>query len=185
MDVDFPSLTSFSIKIRADRTKESIAYLQKNWDAWFPGKDFQYSFLDKTLGDQYARDQKQGRVIGYFCGLAIFVSCLGLLGLIALIGRQRAREIGIRKVLGATATGVVLLLSKDFIRLILLSIVLATPLAVWAMQRWLMQFAYHIDISWWMIALSALGMVGIAMLTLCLQAVRAALVNPLKSLRSE
>jgi len=185
MDVDFPSLTSFSIKIRADRTKEAIAFLQRNWDAWFPGKDFQYSFLDKTLGDQYSRDQKQGRVIGYFCGLAIFVSCLGLLGLIALIGRQRAREIGIRKVLGATATGVVVLLSKDFIRLILVAIVLATPLAVWVMHRWLMQFAYHITISWWMIALSAIGMVGIAMLTLCLQAVRAALVSPLKSLRSE
>ncbi|HVU93584.1 MAG TPA: ABC transporter permease [Puia sp.] len=185
MDVDFPSLTSFSIKIRADRTKEAIAFLQRNWDAWFPGKDFQFSFLDKTLGDQYTRDQKQGRVIGYFCGLAIFVSCLGLLGLIALIGRQRAREIGIRKVLGATATGVVILLSKDFIRLILVAIVLATPVAVWVMHRWLMQFAYHIDISWWMIALSAAGMVGIAMLTLCLQAVRAALVNPLKSLRSE
>jgi putative ABC transport system permease protein len=107
------------------------------------------------------------------------------LGLIALVARQRTREIGIRKVLGASVSGVVALLSKDFIRLILLSIILATPLTIWIMHRWLMQFAYRVDISWWIIALSAIGMIAIAMLTLCLQAVRAALANPLKSLRAE
>jgi putative ABC transport system permease protein len=185
MDVDYPSLTSFSIKMRADRTKEAIAFLRKNWDAWFPGKDFQYSFLDQGLADQYAREQKQGKTIGYFSALAVFVSCLGLLGLIALVARQRTREIGIRKVLGATVPGVVALLSKDFLRLILLSIVLSTPLSIWAMHRWLTHFAYRIGISWWMIAVSAVGMIAIAMLTLCLQAVRAAVANPLKSLRSE
>jgi putative ABC transport system permease protein len=184
MDVDYPSLTSFSIKIRAHRTKETIAFLQKNWDAWFPGKDFQYSFLDKGLADQYARDQKQGKAIGYFSGLAVFISCLGLLGMIALVARQRTREIGIRKVLGATVPSVLVLLSKDFIRLILVSIMLATPLAIWLMHRWLAHFAYRIDISWRIVALSAMGMIGIAMLTLCLQAIRAALANPLKSLRS-
>jgi len=184
MDVDYPSLTSFSIKIRADRTKETIAFLQKNWDAWFPGKDFQYSFLDKGLADQYARDQKQGKAIGYFSGLAVFISCLGLLGMIALVARQRTREIGIRKVLGATVPSVLILLSKDFIRLILLSIVLATPLTIGVMYRWLGHFAYRVDISWWIITLSAMGMIAIAMLTLCLQAIRAALANPLKSLRS-
>jgi len=184
MDVDYPSLTSFSIKIRADRTKETIAFLQKNWDAWFPGKDFQYSFLDKGLADQYARDQKQEKAIGYFSGLAVFISCLGLLGMIALVARQRTREIGIRKVLGATVPSVLILLSKDFIRLILLSIVLATPLTIGVMYRWLGHFAYRVDISWWIITLSAMGMIAIAMLTLCLQAIRAALANPLKSLRS-
>lgn len=185
MDVDYPSLTSFSIKIRADRTKEAIAFLQKNWDAWFPGKDFQYSFLDKALADQYTRDQKEGKAIGYFSALAVFVSCLGLLGLIALVARQRTREIGIRKVLGATVPGVILLLSKDFIRLILLSIVLATPLTIWIMHRWLTQFAYRIDISWWIIALCAIGMIATAMATLCLQAVRAAMANPVYSLRAD
>jgi putative ABC transport system permease protein len=185
MDIDYPSLTSFSIKIRADRTKEAVAFLQKNWDSWFPGKDFQYSFLDKALADQYTRDQKQGKAIGYFCALAVFVSCLGLLGLIALIARQRTREIGIRKVLGATVPSVVVLLSKDFIRLILLSIVVATPLTIWIMHRWLMQFAYRIAIGWWIVVLAAAGMIAIAMLTLCLQAIRAALANPLRSLRSE
>jgi putative ABC transport system permease protein len=185
MDVDYPSLTSFSIKIRADRTKEAIVFLQRNWDAWFPGKDFQYSFLDKGLDDQYARDQKQGKAIGYFSGLAVLVSCMGLLGLIALVTRQRTREIGIRKVLGATVPGIVALLSKDFMRLILFSIVLATPITIWLMHRWLAHFAYRIDISWWIVALSAIGMIAIAMLTLCLQAIRAAAVNPLKSLRAE
>jgi putative ABC transport system permease protein len=183
MDVDYPSLTSFSIKIRTGRVKETIAFLGKIWDAWFPGKDFQYSFLDKGLEDQYARDQKQGRAIGYFSGLAVFISCLGLLGMIALVARQRTREISIRKVLGATAPGILVLLSKDFIRLILLSIVLATPLTIWVMHRWLTHFAYRIDISWWIVALSAMGMIAIAMLTLCLQAIRAAMANPLKSLR--
>jgi len=185
MDVDYPSLTSFSIKIRADRKKEAIAFLQKNWDAWFPGKDFQYSFLDKGLEDQYARDQQQGKAIGYFCALAVFISCLGLLGMIALAARQRIREIGIRKVLGATVTSILVLLSKDFIRLILLSIVVAMPFTIWIMHRWLANFAYHIDISWWIITLSAVAMIAIAMLTLCLQAIQAALASPLKSLRSK
>ena len=185
MDVDYPSLTSFSIKIRSDRTKEAIAFLQKNWDAWFPGKDFQYSFLDKALADQYTRDQKQGKAIGYFSALAVFVSCLGLLGLIALVARQRTREIGIRKVLGATVPSVVALLSKDFMRLILLSIVVATPLSIWIMHRWLLQFAYRIDISWWIVALAAIGLIAIAMLTLWLQAVRAAMANPVRSLRAD
>jgi len=185
MDIDYPSLTSFSIRIRADRTKEAVAFLQRNWDAWFPGKDFQYSFLDKALTDQYSRDQKQGKAIGYFSALAVFVSCLGLLGLIALVARGRTREIGIRKVLGATVPGVVALLSKDFIRLILFSIVLATPLTIWIMHRWLLQFAYRIDISWWIVASAAVGLIAIAMVTLCVQAVRAAMANPLKSLRAD
>jgi len=185
MDVDYPSLTNFSIKMRAGRTKAAIAFLQKNWDAWFPGKDFQYDFLDKGLGDQYTRDQKQGKAIGYFSALAIFISCLGLLGMIALVARQRTREIGIRKVLGASVPSVIVLLSKDFIRLILLSIVLSTPLAIWGMHRWLEHFAYRIDISWWIITLSAMAMIAIAMVTLCLQAIRAALANPLKSLRAK
>jgi putative ABC transport system permease protein len=185
MDVDYPSLTTFSIKMRADRTREAIAFLQKSWDVWFPAKDFQYDFLDKGLDDQYAQEQKQGRAIGYFAGLAVFVSCLGLFGLIALVARQRTREIGIRKVLGASVSSIVALLSKDFMRLILLAIVLATPLSWWAMHRWLTHFAYRIDISWWIIALSALGMIAIALLTLCLQTIRAGLANPLNSLRSE
>jgi putative ABC transport system permease protein len=185
MDVDYPSLTTFSIKIRTDHAGAAIAFLQKSWDAWFPGKDFQYNYLDKGLDDQYTQEQTQGRTIGYFAALAVFVSCLGLFGLIALVARQRTREIGIRKVLGASVTGIVGLLSKDFIRLILLAIVLATPLCCWAMHRWLTHFAYRIDISWWIIALSALGMIAVALLTLCLQTIRAALANPLSSLRSE
>jgi len=185
MDVDYASLTTFSIKVRADRTKAAIAFLQKNWDAWFPAKDFQYHFLDKGLDDQYAAEQKQGKAIGYFAGLAVFVSCLGLLGLIALIARQRTREIGIRKVLGASVPGIVALLSKDFIRLILLAIVLATPFSWWAMHRWLTRFAYRIEISWWIIASSAAVLLLLALLTLCLQTIRAALSNPLASLRSE
>jgi putative ABC transport system permease protein len=183
MDIDYPSLTTFSIKIKGDRTKETIAFLQKSWDAWFPAKDFQYTFLDKGLDDQYEIEQQQGKTIGYFAGLAVFVSCLGLFGLIALVARQRTREIGIRKVLGASVASIVSLLSKSFIGLILLAIILATPLSWWAMDRWLARFAYRIDISWWIMALSAAGMIAIALVTLCLQTIRAALANPISSLR--
>jgi putative ABC transport system permease protein len=159
--------------------------VHKSWDTWFPEKDFQYDFLDKGLNDQYQKEEKLGTTIGYFAGLAVFVSCLGLLGLIALVARQRNREIGIRKVLGASAGGIVALLSKDFILLIALSILISSPLAWWAMHLWLAHFAYSVGVSWWVVALSAGGMVLIALLTLCIQAIKAAFANPLRSLRSE
>ncbi len=185
MDIDDRALNVFSIKMRSDQINKTIASVHKSWDAWFPEKDFQYDFLDKGLNDQYQKEEKLGITIGYFAGLAVFVSCLGLLGLIALVARQRNREIGIRKVLGASAGGIVALLSKDFILLIVISILISSPLAWWTMHQWLAHFAYSIGVSWWMIALSAGGMVLIALLTLCIQAIKAAFTNPLRSLRSE
>ena len=185
MDINMRSLNIFSIKMRSDQISKTIASVHKDWDAWFPEKNFQYEFLDKGLNDQYQKEEKLGTTIGYFAGLAVFVSCLGLLGLIALVARQRNREIGIRKVLGASAGGIVALLSKDFILLIAISILIASPIAWWAMHQWLAHFAYRVGVSWWVVALSAGGMVLIALLTLCFQAIRAAVANPLRSLRSE
>jgi putative ABC transport system permease protein len=185
MDIDDRALNVFSIKMRSDQINKTIASVHKSWDTWFPEKDFQYDFLDKGLNDQYQKEEKLGTTIGYFAGLAVFVSCLGLLGLIALVARQRNREIGIRKVLGASAGGIVALLSKDFILLIALSILISSPLAWWAMHLWLAHFAYSVGVSWWVVALSAGGMVLIALLTLCIQAIKAAFANPLRSLRSE
>jgi putative ABC transport system permease protein len=185
MDIDDRALNVFSIKMRSDQINKTIASVHKSWDTWFPEKDFQYDFLDKGLNDQYQKEEKLGTTIGYFAGLAVFVSCLGLLGLIALVARQRNREIGIRKVLGASAGGIVALLSKDFILLIAISILISSPLAWWAMHLWLAHFAYSVGVSWWVVALSAGGMVLIALLTLCIQAIKAAFANPLRSLRSE
>jgi len=185
MDIDNRALNVFSIKMRPDNINKTIASVHKEWDAWFPERNFQYEFLDKGLNDQYQKEEKLGTTIGYFAGLAVFVSCLGLLGLIALIARQRNKEIGIRKVLGASAGGIVALLSKDFILLIAISILISSPLAWWTMHQWLAHFAYRVGVSWWVIALSAGGLVLIALLTLCIQAIKAAVANPLRSLRSE
>jgi putative ABC transport system permease protein len=185
MDIHNRALNVFSIKMRPGQINKTIASVHKEWDAWFPERNFQYEFLDKGLNDQYQKEEKLGTTIGYFAGLAVFVSCLGLLGLIALIARQRNKEIGIRKVLGASAGGIVALLSKDFILLIAISIGLSSPLAWWTMHQWLAHFAYRVGVSWWMIALSAGGMALIALLTLCIQAIKAAFTNPLRSLRSE
>jgi putative ABC transport system permease protein len=185
MDIDNRALNVLSVKMRSDQINKTLAFVHKSWDAWFPEKDFQYDFLDKGLNDQYQKEQKLGTTIGYFAGLAVFVSCLGLLGLIALVARQRNKEIGIRKVLGASAGGIIALLSKEFILLIAISILISSPLAWWTMHQWLAHFAYRVGVSWWVIALSAGGMVLIALLTLCIQAIRAAIANPLRSLRSE
>ena len=185
MDIDNRALNVFSIKMRPGQIDKTIASVHKEWDSWFPERNFQYEFLDKGLNDQYQKEQKLGTTIGFFAGLAVFVSCLGLLGLIALVARQRNKEIGIRKVLGASAGGIVALLSKDFILLIAISILISSPLAWWTMHQWLAHFAYRVGVSWWVIALSAGGMVLIALLTLCIQTIRAALTNPLKSLRTE
>ena len=120
-----------------------------------------------------------------FSGLTVLIACLGLFGLAAYTAEQRTKEIGVRKVLGASVTSIVALLSKDFLKLVLIAIVLATPLAWYAMSRWLQDFAYKIEIEWWVFALAGLLAVGIALLTVSFQSVKAALMNPVKSLRSE
>ena len=125
------------------------------------------------------------KLANYFAFLAIFISCLGLLGLAAFTAEQRTREIGVRKVLGANVRGIVSLLSKDFIRLVVIAIVIASPLAWYFMHRWLQDFAYRTPISWWIFALAGLLAILIAFLTVSFQAIKAAVANPIKSLRTE
>ena len=124
-------------------------------------------------------------LIGSFTGIAILISCLGLFGLATFAAEQRTKEIGIRKVLGASVAGITGLLTKDFLKLVLLAIVIACPLAWWLMQKWLDDFAYSIKMQWWMFALAGLTALVIAFLTVSFQSIRAALANPVKSLRSE
>ena len=183
-----PSLTdqdNLYIKIRPDKTADALAFIEKAYRQFEPGGVFDYQFLSQNFAQQYASVEKQGQLLLLFSGLAIFIACLGLFGLATFTAEQRTKEIGVRKVLGASVGSIVTLLSKDFLKLVLIAIVIASPIAWWAMHRWLQDFAYKIDIEWWVFALAGLLSVGIALLTVSFQSVKAALMNPVKSLRSE
>ncbi|GAB4021861.1 ABC transporter permease [Spirosoma koreense] len=169
----------------SDRVQDKLAELERLYKASYPGNPFEYYFADENYNRQYQSEQQYGQVFTLASGLAIFIACLGLFGLAAFTTEQRTKEIGVRKVLGASVTSIVALLSKDFLKLVLIAIVIASPIAWYAMNRWLQEFAYKIDIAWWMFGLAGLLAVGIALLTVSLQSVKAALMNPVRSLRSE
>lgn len=152
--------------------------LENAWNKINAGSPFVYSFIDKDFQRNYEKDQRASGIVGYFTFIAILIACLGLFGLSAFSAEQRTREIGIRKVLGASATNIAALLSKDFIKLVLIAIAIASPLAWYAMNKWLQEFAYRISISWWMFFVAGLVAVLIAMITVSFQAIKAALVNP-------
>jgi putative ABC transport system permease protein len=154
----------------------------KQYNGQYP---FSYAFLDDTFNDLYKGEQAEGRLFDYFAGIAIFISCLGLLGLATFTAQVRTREIGVRKVLGASVSGIVGMLARDFVGLVLIAIVVATPVAWFAMYKWLQDYAYRIDISWWMFVAAGLAAVFIAFATISFQSFKAALMNPVKSLRSE
>ena len=154
----------------------------KQYNGQYP---FSYAFLDDIFNDLYQGEQREGTLFTYFAVIAIFISCLGLLGLAAYTAQVRTREIGVRKVLGASVGGIVQLLAKDFVKLVLISILIASPLAWYFMHKWLQDFAYKITIGWWVFALAGTMAIVIAFITISFQAVKAALANPVKSLRSE
>ncbi len=163
----------------------SISDIEKVWTKLNPSVPFVYSFLDQDFQRNYEKEQRTSQIVVYFTIIAIFIACLGLFGLSAFAAEQRTKEIGIRKVLGASIADVTSLLSKDFIRLILMAIVIALPLAWYAMNQWLQDFAYRITISWWMFVLAGLLAVVVAIVTISFQAIKAAIANPVKSLRTE
>ncbi len=176
----------FSLKLKAsDDLTIKVAGIKTRYDAFFPGNSFDYFFLDTFFNEQYKAELQFGKVCGIFAGLAIFIACLGLFALATFMAEQRTKEIGIRKVLGASVPGLVGLLSKDFLKLVIVAIVVATPLAWYAMHRWLQDFAYHTSVPWWSFLLAGLLAIGIALLTVSFQSVKAALMNPVKSLRTE
>lgn len=146
---------------------------------------FSYDFLDKTFESHYQSQQRAGTLFTTFAAIAIFISCLGLFGLATYTAQVKTKEIGIRKVLGASVGSVIQLISKDFLKLVIIATVIATPLAYWAMDKWLRDFAYRINISWWVFVLGGTGMLLIALMTLSIQIIKAALANPVKSLRTE
>ena len=173
------------VKIKTKDITGLVATLKKQWNQLTADVPFTYSFLDERFNETYLAEQKTGRILGLFAALTIFVACLGLFGLATFTAEQRTKEIGVRKVLGASVGSIVGLLSKDFLKLIVVALVLAGPVAWFAMTRWLQDFEYRITIAWWLFALAGLLAIGIALLTVSFQSIKAALVNPMKSLRSE
>jgi len=162
-----------------------IAKLQQAWTAFNPAAPFEYSFLDNNLQKQYESENTLLRIINSFTVLAIFICCLGLFGLAAFTAEQRIKEIGIRKVLGASTRHLVALLSKDFLKPVLIACVITMPLAWWAMHKWLQDFAYRTDMSWWIFIAAAAIAVIISLITVSFQALKAAMTNPVKNLRTE
>ena len=158
---------------------------QQIWSELFPAIPFEYTFLDQEVAKLYQAEQTFSRIIGTFTLVAIFISCLGLFGLSVFAAEQRMKEIGIRKVLGASVGSLTGLLAKDFVILVVLSICIASPIAWYLMNLWLKDFAYRIQIEWWVFVLAGLIAVAVAFLTVSVQSVRSALANPVKSLRSE
>jgi putative ABC transport system permease protein len=175
----------YSIKVRAGDLPQTIASVQKSWDRYFPNDPFEYFFLDESFNQQYKADTRFGSVFGLFASLAILIACFGLLGLSAYNVLQRTKEIGVRKVLGASVRQLIFLLSKEFLYLVLVALVIAIPLTWWVMHNWLQDFAYRISIQWWVFALAGIMAIGVALVTVGFQALRAALDNPVKSLRTE
>ena len=163
----------------------SIAALEDDWERIAPGIPFQYAFLDEAIQQQYVNDRRFSYLIYFFTTLTLFVALLGLYGLMVITVNARTKEIGVRKVLGANTAGIVGLLSKDFIKLVVIALLIASPVAYYFMNKWLQDFAYRIDIQWWFFAAAGLSTILIAFLTVAFQSMRAALANPVKSLRSE
>jgi len=176
-----------SIKIAGnkDNITAALAHLEKTWKTYLPEVPFDYNFLDEKFQQLYQSEERQGTLFTVFSGIAIFIACLGLLGLSSFSISQRIKEIGIRKVLGASTTGLVRLLSVDFLRLIALAALIAFPIAWYAMHNWLSDFAYRISIQWWVFGLAGLLAAIVALVTISFQALKAALASPVKSLRSE
>jgi putative ABC transport system permease protein len=173
------------VKIKPDDLPGSMQLLRSVWKQVAPNQDFKGSFLDENIDRQYRREEKLGKIFVYGAIIAILLSCMGLLAMVILMIAQRVKEIGIRKVLGASAAQIVAIVSKDFLVLVLLAFVIAAPIAWLFMKNWLQDFAYRIDIHWWVFAEAGICAALIALITICLQAIRAALANPVKSLRAE
>ncbi|MGN6541178.1 MAG: ABC transporter permease [Ginsengibacter sp.] len=175
----------FSIKVDATDLSSTVAALKKKYDSFFPNNIFDYFFLDEKFNQQYADDELFGKVFAIFSGFAIFIACLGLLGLSLFATAQRTKEIGIRKVLGASVSNIAILLSTGFIKLVLLAFVIASPIAWYLMNNWLHNYAYRMNISWWIFLAAGSLAVMIALATICFQAIKAAKANPVKNLRME
>ena len=174
-----------SIRLRMAEAQEAIAIVEGQWKEAFPQYYFSYQFLDDDLASWYEKERNTARLLSLFAGIAIFISCLGLYGLISFTTAQKTKEVGIRKALGASVSHIVYLFTKDFVTLLAIAVLIAAPVGYYFMQQWLADFTYKIDISWWMFAVAALIGIVIAITTVSFQSIKAALANPVDSLRDE
>jgi putative ABC transport system permease protein len=183
----FPRYNSnnFTVKISTDQLQSNVAELEKLYKSYFPGNPFEFFFVNEEYNKQYQSEQQYSKLFSLASGLAIFIACLGLFGLATFTVEQRKKEIGIRKVLGANVSQITNLFSKDFLQLVFISIIIATPISWYAMEQWLQDFAYRTDITWWIFAIAGSVAVLIAVITVSSQAIKAAMSNPVDSLRSE
>lgn len=164
LEVSPGRFTRFAIKIAPGDVDNTLSFIEKKWREHFPEKVFESSFLDQVLADSYSEETRFGKLIGLFAGIAISLSCFGLFGMIVFVVQRRTKEIGIRKVLGASAAGITGLLAKDFLKLVLIAILVATPVSYYFMDKWLADFAYRIDLDWWLFAGAGLLAVAVAFL---------------------
>jgi putative ABC transport system permease protein len=174
-----------SVRIHTSNVRETMAHIRKIWQEIMPGTPFEFSFLDKIYNDQYRNEERTGRIFTIFTFFALFVACLGLLGLASFAAEQRTKEIGIRKILGASVPAIILMMSREFIRWVLIANIIAWPIAYYIMLRWLQSFAYRSDIGLLVFILSGFIVMVIALLTVSFQAIKAAIANPVDSLRYE
>jgi putative ABC transport system permease protein len=174
-----------AFKVNTSDIKQLVGTIESKWKTMAPGKPFSYQFMDEAFDNMYRIEQRTGKLGLTLAIIAIVIACLGLFGLATYTAQQRIKEIGVRKVLGATIPDVVSMLSKDFMLLVLIASALAIPLSWWAMNKWLQDFAYRINMGWWIFLAAGVIALVIALVTVSSQAIKAALANPVKSLRTE
>jgi putative ABC transport system permease protein len=176
---------AISVRVNTKNISSIINAIKNKWTGMVPAQPFNYTFMDTDFDNVYTAEQRTGTLLITFAVFAILIGCLGLFGLVTYAAEQRTKEIGVRKVLGASVSGIVAMLSKDFAKLILIASLIAFPIAWWSMHKWLQSFAYRITISWWVFIVAAAAATVIAMITVSFQAIKAAIANPVRSLRTE
>jgi putative ABC transport system permease protein len=173
------------VRLKPGNSQAGLSLIRNAYNKAATSYPFEYKFLDQQFDELYKKDIRQQTILSVFAGLAIFVACLGLFGLASFTATKRIKEIGVRKVLGSSVQGIVVLLSKDLLKPVIIAACIALPVGYWAMNKWLQSFAYKTPVSWWVFVLAALLTFAIALLTVCIRAVKAAMANPVKSLRTE
>ena len=179
-------MSNLTIRINPNLSaREAFRRISPVFAKYSPAEPFDYKFVDEEYDSRFRGESRIGELAGFFTILAIFISCLGLFGLASFVAEQRMKEIGVRKILGATVFNLWRLLSKDFVLLVGLSCLIAIPIAWWMLHQWLQAYAYRTEISWWIFAAAGMGAIGITLMTVSFQSIKAAITNPVNSLRSE
>ena len=183
--IDQKMFVTLALKIKPQNTNETLGFIKETWKDVLPDVEFNYRYMEDVYNNLYHAEEKTGRLLSIFTALALFISCLGLFGLASFMTNKRIKEIGIRKVLGASVSGIIFLLNKEFMKRVIIANIFAWPVAWFVMHKWLQYFAYQIEISWWTFLLAGAMALVIALLTVSYQAIMSAVANPVESLRYE